>query len=405
MMINKDMGIYIHIPFCVKKCNYCDFLSFPGTDALQSQYIEALLKEIRAYAGLYGSKGLISVANIDTIFIGGGTPSLLPPLYIHRILTEIYANFNVAKDAEITIECNPTANHDNYHIYRQAGINRISIGLQSANDRELKALGRIHNYKQFTVAYNKARQEGFDNINIDVMSALPAQSLSSYKNTLSSILELEPEHISAYSLIIEEGTPFYDIYNEYKKESCYPPLPDEDTEREMYYLTKSMLADKGYNRYEISNYAKPFRECKHNLRYWERKNYLGFGLGASSYIEETRFKNTSDIPQYIEACKKLTTDSLSSSNYYIDALIDKEYLEILNTEDSMAEFMFLGLRKTAGIRKSDFFLYFKKDIHTIYSSVIEKHKKEGLLVETDETLYLSDKGLDLSNYIFSDFIL
>ena len=340
---NPDsLGIYIHIPFCKSKCKYCDFLSAPSDDATKSTYVNALLKEIKLYGFRFGKHGINRA--ISTIFIGGGTPSILPSIQICRILDTIQEYFSLKADAEITIECNPgTLDKIKLTDYKSVGINRLSLGLQTTNEAELKAIGRIHTYQQFLESYNTASLLGFKNINIDLMSALPYQTINSYKDTLEKILSLKPSHISSYSLILEEGTPLYDFINAGNSHL----LPDEDTEREMYYLTDEMLSLAGYNRYEISNYSKPGYECRHNLSYWERKDYLGIGLGASSFINETRYRNITNLKEYIK---------LLDNSDFPDSGVNFLQCDItpLSLNDQMEEYMFLGLRKTKGISISEF---------------------------------------------------
>lgn len=382
------MGIYVHIPFCIKKCNYCDFLSFPVDEALKPLYIDALCSEIREYGSLYGKNGSHKSRKVSTVFFGGGTPSIMESKYIFSIINTLHDCFDFSASVEITMECNPgTLNLLKLSDYKYAGINRLSIGLQSACDKELLALGRIHSYTGFMESFKDARKAGFDNINIDIMSALPGQTLSSYTDTLKKVLSFEPEHISAYSLIIEENTPFFDIYNNYKPKSGYLPLPDEDCEREMYYKTHEILSLYNYQRYEISNYCRPDMECRHNLAYWRRFDYLGFGLGASSFMNNVRFKNISDMKQYIENPMK------------------KEETIPLSINDSMAEFMFLGLRTISGISKSEFKNCFNADIYSIYGTQLQKFKNDGLISENNDNIFLTSKGIDLSNYVFSDFII
>ena len=274
-MDKNKLGIYIHIPFCLRKCLYCDFLSDKACESDRADYVEALCNEIKYFAITDGK--LTESHIVRTVFFGGGTPSILEGGQIATIMDTLRDRFEIAKDAEITIECNPgTASKEKMIQWRAAGINRLSIGLQSANDDELKNLGRIHDYEQFLNTYKWAREAGFENVNVDLMSAIPGQTPESYRNTLEKIIELRPEHISAYSLIIEEGTPFYDMYGEGGKEKMGEQLPDEDTEREMYYLTKQLLSENGYHRYEISNYSLEGFECEHNKSYWIGTEYLGF---------------------------------------------------------------------------------------------------------------------------------
>ena len=342
----KKLGLYIHIPFCVKKCNYCDFLSAPANKQVQIAYMETLQKEIEEKAIEY--KEWI----VDTVFIGGGTPTSVPHETIVNTMETIKKEFALTKDCEITMECNPgTVTMEAMNAYAAAGINRISIGLQSADDGLLKTLGRIHTYEQFLDSYNYARNAGIQNINVDIMSGLPSQTIEQYTDTLKKVADLGVEHISAYSLIVEEGTPFYKLYEEEKLE-----LPDEDTEREMYYQTGTMLKQYGFLRYEISNYAKNGFECKHNKRYWQRDNYLGIGLGAASFIENTRYKNTEWLDEYL------------IENKYLE----KNEIQNLSKEECMEEFMFLGLRMTKGISKTEFKESFGVLVEDVYGKVIEK---------------------------------
>ena len=283
--MKKYVSLYVHIPFCVVKCKYCDFLSFDGESyGTMLRYVDCLCQEIKMYAPIVADYG------VRSIFIGGGTPSLLDESLITNIMAFIRRYFHVEKNAEVTIEANPgTLRHQKLNGYKAAGINRISIGLQSCDDDMLKKLGRIHNFDQFVASYNAARRAGFQNINIDIMSGLPGQTIHTYVDTLSRVIEFEPEHISAYSLSIEEGTPFA------KDPQILSELPPEMVDRRMYEITKQLLAAHGYDRYEFSNYAKPGYECKHNMVYWTGGEYIGFGIGASSYFQGKRFNNMRDI--------------------------------------------------------------------------------------------------------------
>ena len=381
-MINK-LELYIHIPFCIRKCAYCDFLSFPAGEKDRQSYVEALLDEI------YGAK---EKGDAATVFFGGGTPSILPGKEIGRIMDAVRAKYSVPEDAEITLEANPsTLNRKKLEDWKKAGINRLSLGLQSAEDAELKALGRIHTWETFLESYRMAREAGFENINIDLMSALPGQSAYTWRKTLQKVTELKPEHISAYSLIVEEGTPFYEKYAEdvKRREKGLPCgfLPSEDEEHQMYYDTEKILKAEGYRRYEISNYAREGFECRHNCGYWERKNYRGFGLGASSLIDEVRFHNT------------------ESMENYQNRAFGREDEEYLDAEAQMEEFMFLGLRLTQGISVNDF----EKKFHTPYVSVYGKISREleekKLLRRENGRIFLTERGIDLSNYVLSEFLL
>ncbi len=374
------MELYIHIPFCVRKCNYCDFLSFPGDTELRARYVEALCAEIKE------SESLGKGEEVTSIFIGGGTPSLLSGEQMGKILNSIKKHFTLAKNVEISMESNPgTLTGENLRGYRAAGVNRLSIGLQSTEDRLLKRLGRIHTYEQFLKNYELARHIGFDNINIDLMSALPGQTLRDYEKTLKKVLALEPEHISAYSLILEEGTPFY------RDDSILDSIPGEDEDREMYALTKRMLKEKGYLRYEISNYAKKGRECRHNIGYWDDMPYLGLGLGASSYIKGARFSNTESLIDYLRTPYQVIE---KRKDYYI--LEEKDHLE---------EFMFMGLRKTRGVSFEKFRKTFGKEMIEIYGTTIDTFIKQGMLQSDGEFLFFTDRGLNVSNQILCEFLL
>lgn len=373
---NSPMEIYIHIPFCIRKCDYCDFLSGPSGPEEQADYVQALLREIQAVEEGEGR-------SVSSIFIGGGTPSVLDERLLGDILREIRNRFKMEEDAEITIEVNPgTANIGKLQAYREMGINRLSIGLQSPEDRELKILGRIHNYGQFLETYQEARTVGFDNINIDLMSAIPDQTYEGWVKNLRTVAELEPEHISAYSLIVEEGTPFA---------ARKLNLPDEDTEYNMYEATAQILKEYGFEQYEISNYARKGRECRHNVGYWTRQDYLGFGLGASSLYGKERFANTADMKKYLENSKNP------------EKIREKE--PSLTREDEMAEFMFLGLRMTKGIPKADFQRCFGCTIESVYGEVLEKYESMEMLLEKDGRIFLSREGIHVSNSIMAEFLL
>lgn len=397
----RPLGLYLHFPFCVRKCRYCDFLSFPSDEAGREIYLKRLKEEIKARGAAYQDY------NIETLFIGGGTPSLMTGQQLTELLDTVRASFHVAPVGEWTMECNPgTTDAETLRIYRNAGINRLSFGLQSMNDEELKYLGRIHTAKQFAENYQAARRVGFENINIDLMSALPGQTTASWLDTLNKAAALEPEHLSAYSLIIEEGTPFWNLYGDDRSgevdvdgiiadggagqqgKAAIPALPDEDSERQMYHLTKRILAEKGYERYEISNYARKGFECRHNLIYWQRKDYLGLGLGAASMVGDRRFSNVSDMTSYMH---------------------DWSYCqeEILDRKAQIEETMFLGLRCTAGVSDRVFTEKFGQSMMDIYGDIIRKYLSEGFLVynPSEGRLAFSEAGTDVSNWILSDFLL
>lgn len=382
----KNLELYIHIPFCIKKCDYCDFLSGEASAFEKKEYIRALLNEIKYQA--YDCEDY----EVSTIYFGGGTPSTLKAQVIDSILQEIYKYFHVKKDAEITIECNPgTVEREKLALYRLSGINRLSFGLQSANNQELKMLGRIHSYEDFLESYDAARKAGFENINVDVMSALPAQTVISYEITLKNVLRLKPEHISAYSLMIEKDTPFYERYSEdeYIRAAGGKPkyLPSEEEERRMYKLTKELLAEHGYNRYEISNYAREGCECKHNVGYWRRENYIGMGIGASSLFENTRFHNTDIMFEY-RKCN-----------------FEREDEEVLTKKAQMEEFMFLGLRMTNGISRADFKEAFGMEIEGAYGPALAKLTSEGYLEKREGRIFFTEAGIDVSNTLLTEFLL
>lgn len=380
----EGLELYLHIPFCIRKCHYCDFLSAPAERSVQERYMEALFKELCERSRECREYRVISV------FLGGGTPSLVSVEWIEKLMAGIRSHYNLKEDAEITMEVNPgTVDGKRLAGYRRAGINRLSIGLQSASDKELKELGRIHTFSQFLDTYYAARQAGFSNLNVDLMSALPGQTLTSWQTTLQKVLALDPppEHISAYSLIIEEGTLLYRLQQEGRL-----TLPDEDSDRQMYALTKELLKERGYHRYEISNYAREGYECRHNCGYWQRTEYLGLGLGAASLIKNRRFHNGSDLEKYME--------------HPLDC---REDIQILSESEQMEEFMFLGLRMSKGISKAAFRTAFARDLTEIYGEAIDKNIKDGLLTEvkgSDDIRYrLTDRGTDVSNYVMAQFLL
>ncbi|MCI9569093.1 MAG: radical SAM family heme chaperone HemW [Lachnospiraceae bacterium] len=396
--MDRNMELYLHIPFCVKKCGYCDFLSFPADAGVQRRYVEALFREMEQW------KEPCRGYEVSTVFVGGGTPSLLEAEWMAEIFDGIRQNFCLAGEAEITIEANPgTLTRKKLDIYKHAGINRLSLGLQSSDNRELAVLGRIHTWEQFLESYRLARESGFQNINVDLMSALPGQSMASWLCTLRRVTELEPEHISAYSLILEEGTPFYERYGHQEEKGNRVPdglsladgnealsgisLPDEDTEREMYHRTEEFLKGCGYERYEISNYAKKGRECRHNTGYWTGVPYLGLGLGAASLWEGRRFSNVRELSGYLNG---RTTD--------------RDSLQILTEQDRQEEFFYLGLRMVRGVPLAQFEEQFRRQAEEIYSGVIQKHIRDGTVIVEDGCLRLTSLGMDVSNYVMADFL-
>ena len=419
------LELYIHIPFCVRKCAYCDFLSFPSGEEERERYVERLTEEIEEAGAV--SEGYVATA----IFFGGGTPSVLTPKQTERILNAVKKSFYVAEDAEITTEVNPgTADREKLEAWRQAGINRLSFGLQSTENRELQYLGRIHTMEDFLESYRAAREAGFENINIDLMSALPGQTVSSWEKTLRTVVSLQPEHISAYSLIIEEGTPFCQLFGEdgdaaeekKRRQSLgIPELPDEDAERRMYYDTERILGEAGYHRYEISNYAKPGYECRHNKGYWTGTEYLGLGLGASSYINIRREKGEA---AKISASGKESGDrrqlerrsnvrdfktylSLTREDFRAGRQIEER--ELLTNQAMMEEFMFLGLRLTEGISEMEFFRRFSCTLETVYGDVLEKLAGQELMerYEREGAAFwrLTKRGIDVSNCVLAEFLM
>lgn len=382
-MNQKELEMYIHIPFCVKKCSYCDFLSAPATEQTKEAYMAALFAEIGGRAKDYKDRIVTSV------FIGGGTPSLLSGDSIRQLMEHIREGFRLASDAEITMEVNPgTVTTEKLTAFYAAGINRLSIGMQSAQEQELKILGRIHDFDGFCQVYREAVEAGFTNINVDVMSGLPGQTLASYKDTLEKVLRLEPmpQHISAYSLIVEEGTPFAAMADRGEL-----PLPEEDTERAMYEETIEVLAGYGFHRYEISNYALDGYECRHNVGYWIRRDYLGFGIGAASLIDNVRFQNGRDLNAYLA-----------------HPLACREEQQPLTTQEQMEETMFLGLRLIRGVSYPEFARCYGQTLEEVYGEVIARNVADGLLaVREDETgrhLMLTGRGLDVSNYVMAQFL-
>lgn len=424
----KSISIYIHIPFCVKKCQYCDFLSAPADSRAQKVYLRALKQEIREQAARYREY------EVQTVFIGGGTPTAVPCENLCEVLKTVFSFYRMNPHAEISMEANPgTVTKEALLSYRKAGINRISIGLQSADDVELKLLGRIHTYRDFQQTYRWAQEAGFTNINLDIMSALPGQSVENYKKTLETVLSLKPQHISTYSLIVEEGTPFYEKYGQESEKlqatgEKQPDLPSEEEEREMYALTEKLLAAAGYHRYEISNYALPGRECRHNLVYWKRGNYVGFGLGAASMVENVRFENIREMQEYLaeyagmpdaepvfaevaqrdaqvlpnEQESSLREDTHSENEQELSI---RENVHPLSPQEQMEETMFLGLRLTEGVSKAEFHRQFGVSMEQIYGEVIRKNTAKGLLIDEAGYVCLTREGMDLSNYVMAQFLL
>ena len=370
------LELYVHIPFCVRKCQYCDFLSGPSDEETKDRYIEALLKEIRAAEHTEDYE-------IVSVFIGGGTPSALKAEAIASIMRTLQEQFFFCEDAEVTIEANPgTVDLEKLTIYRNVGINRLSLGLQSTDAEELKLLGRIHSYEEFLKSYEWAREAGFSNINIDLMFAIPGQTGEAWRQHLYQVAELNPEHISAYSLIIEEGTPFAEQNLD---------LPDEDTEYQMYEDTAEILERYGYRQYEISNYAKQGYMCRHNAGYWQRREYLGFGLGASSLYRGMRFSNTRRMQEYLKESRN--PDQI------------RKDVTVLSRNERIEEFMFLGLRMTEGISEKKIEENFDVRLMDVYGDILQKYEETGFMEHIETKWRLTRKGIHVSNHILADFLL
>jgi len=391
-MTKKDLSIYIHIPFCVKKCLYCDFLSAAPRENELKQYKEALINEIRR-AAVYAHD-----YTVKTVFIGGGTPSIYEGQDMCDIVNELKSSFENIRGGsyapfEVTIECNPgTVDYEKLVKFRECGINRISFGLQSADNDELKKLGRIHCYEDCVESVNAAKKAGFDNINIDLISGLVGQSVASFEKTLRKVMEQDVKHISVYSLIVEEGTPFYEMYNpDNMSDDEYEAW--EETDRQIYDMTYELFLKNGYERYEISNYARPGYECKHNIVYWERGDYLGLGIGAASLMNEERFKNSSDITTYIKHFERDNGQSFLHEEH-----------EKLSKEDRLAEHIMLGLRKCNGISVKEVSDLYEIDFLTTYKDVIDKWVEAGCLEMKSGRLYCTEKGMSVNNSVIVDFV-
>ncbi|EOD00584.1 radical SAM family heme chaperone HemW [Caldisalinibacter kiritimatiensis] len=376
----KELGIYIHIPFCKSKCYYCDFKSFPDKLDLIDNYIYYLKKEIDMYSRLL--KDYV----VKTIFIGGGTPSILEGKYIYEIYSCLYGKMNLNELEEFTIETNPkTLDDEKLKVYKEININRVSIGAQTLNDKLLKRIGRIHNTMDFYKSYELIRKWGFRNVNVDIMFNLPNQTLENVIETLNKVAVLGVEHISFYSLKLEEGTRFYKEYLKSKLE-----LPDEDEEREMYHKGIETLEQRGYSHYEISNFAKEGYECNHNLLYWKVKPYLGLGLAAHSNINSIRYNNYNNFKSYFHSLDK--------------RMLPIEEKEKIHKKIEMAEYMILGLRLIQGINKKEFYNRFEIDVDEIYGEILRKLMEQGLLITNNNSIKLTKLGLDLSNIVFRELL-
>ena len=403
----KPLSLYIHIPFCVKKCAYCDFLSAPASEKVKDNYVNLLCREIEWEADYHPDyQG-------QTAFFGGGTPTVLKAEQLEKILCKLKECFMIpekTQEPEITLECNPgTVAGADLKRLREAGFNRLSIGLQSTQNEELKKLGRIHTREDFLKTFYLAREAGFQNINVDLMSALPGQSIESYVNSLRKVAALHPEHISAYSLIIEEGTPFYERYAEADAQRRRDGvdrehlLPSEEEERRMYELTEEILRLNGYRRYEISNYALPGYECQHNTSYWKRGDYLGLGLGAASLMDNCRFTKCRDLREYERQLRECGGTGKEAGLFTVENL--HRNWQRLSAEEQMEEFMFLGLRLMEGISVKEFRECFHVPIEDIYGEVIKKLEKYGLVVREGDRVRLTKQGIDVSNVALAEFLL
>lgn len=373
-MNNNSLGIYLHIPFCIRKCNYCDFCSFPdASGARMSEYADELIRRITAFSARYGKR------RADTVYFGGGTPTLMPAECFEGILTALKNNFDISKDAEITVECNPASiEKEGLCSLRALGINRISIGLQSANDDELFLLGRLHSFEDFKRTFFSAREAGFDNISVDLMHGIPNQTRESFLKTLSQIIKIAPEHISAYGLKIEEGTAFF-------RNRSSLLLPDEDTEAELYDICCEKLSEGGYQQYEISNFAKKGKESRHNLKYWRLDDYIGFGVAAHSCFLGERFGNSRDIEAFLRGedicCER-------------EKISDKAFLD---------EYVMLSLRLAQGIDTSEFFKLTNKEFKKVFP-MVNTYIKGGFMTESDKRIAFTTKGFLVSNVILSEML-
>lgn len=397
MKNKKRLSLYIHIPFCVQKCRYCDFYSAAATAQEKLQYTELLCREIRSWGRM-----LREQYSVYTIFMGGGTPTCLPPDCLEKIGEEVRESFDCDALTEFTTEANPgTVTPEHLAVWQQMGINRVSLGLQSAQNRELQMLGRIHSYEEFLTTYQMIRQSGMDQINIDVMASIPEQTLESYQDTLEKIVSLNPEHISSYSLIVEPETVFWD----WEKNGTLKRV-DEDTDRQMYEWTGKYLQQIGYHRYEISNYCRSGMECKHNCVYWTGGEYLGLGVNASSYLNGYRFRVPVSQKSYRSYVDRICQLAGNESADLQNAIQEMDELEIIDQKEQMEEFMFLGLRMMAGVSEEEFFRRFGSSMMDVYGDVIKKYQKMDLICRKDTgQVTLTEKGIDVSNSILANFLL
>jgi len=389
-MRRKQIGLYIHIPFCKQKCSYCDFCSYANKESFIKRYIQCVLKEIIEVGNnnkIDFENGKDDLFSVKTIYIGGGTPSLIESKYIVQIMEEIKSNFELDENAEITIEVNPgTVTLEKLEDYNKVGINRLSIGLQSTHEHLLKEIGRIHTYLDFLDTFRFAREAGFENINVDLMIGLPNQTLEEVKDSIEEIVSMEPEHISVYSLILEENTPLF------KKVEEGLELPNEDLERKMYWAVKQTLEQNNYIHYEISNFAKQGYESKHNLDCWNQKEYIGFGVAAHSYTNGIRYSNIENLEQYIKNYEEDKTEE------------NLVFHEKQDMEAMQKEYMLLGLRKIDGVSIQEFKIKFVANPVFLYHDKLEKLVNEELVEIDGDMIKLTNKGLDLANIVWEEFI-
>ena len=379
-MDRKELGIYVHIPFCKQKCYYCDFVSYANKNSCIKEYIEAVQSEIKNYK--------LKEYIVTTIYIGGGTPSYIKSEYIKKIIETIRSNFEIDKKCEITIEVNPgTVTKPKLQQYKQFGINRLSIGLQTTNNKLLKQIGRIHTYEEFVETYEDAKSVGFNNINVDLIIGIPNQTFEEIKREMEQILKLNPNHISVYSLIVEEGTPLEKIIQEGKYK-----LPDEELERKMYWYVKKYLEQNGYNHYEISNFAKTGKESKHNQNCWEQKEYIGVGAAAHTYLDNVRYSNIENVEKYIS--------NIKDKKYLINRIIQEKQ----NLEEKQKEYMLLGLRKINGVSIKEFKNKFGENPIYIFRKELEKLEKMKLIQIDGDEIKLTNKGIDLANIVWQEFV-
>jgi len=394
--VSDTMSVYAHIPFCARKCAYCDFLSGVSDAETRKAYARKLIEEIKL-AGDFARE-----RKTETVFLGGGTPTILGAEELSAIIKALRESFFLDGSEEFTVEANPgTLSFEKLQAIRESGANRLSVGLQSADNEELRLLGRIHTWEKFQEEFALAGKAGFENINIDLISAIPGQTVASWERTLNLATGLWPEHISAYGLIIEPGTKFFEIYgNEDVLPKGWPPLPDEDTERAIARVTAEILPERGYSRYEFSNYAKPGFESLHNIGYWTGRPYLGLGLGASSYLDGIRFRNPDSLKAYMNADLSFAGrgEGAFPGNYRV-------ITERVGRKEEMEEFMFLGLRLIKGVSEAEFARRFGASLNSVYGGVIATYEKSGFLCRREGRLCLSEAGIAVSNRILSDFLL